>query len=155
MARVRDAFHVDAPQAFVYDIATDPERMLDWHANFVAIFDLSGPLDRPGAGYRAQLRLLGRRIEGEVVIVEAIRPTLHVFSATAPRGGRGRSVTRFTRMGAGTDVEVEIDVTLPGGLFGGLADGAFLEAAVERDIRHSNATLKALIELEHRTGRRA
>jgi hypothetical protein len=41
-----------------------------------------------------------------------------------------------------------MDYELPGGFFGGIADKLFMERQIERDIKHSNATFKALCEAE-------
>jgi uncharacterized protein YndB with AHSA1/START domain len=152
--RVSEAFHVDAPPEFVYDIATDPERLPDWYVNITAVSEVSGPLDRPGTGYTGHFRFLGRRLEARVVVAETVRPSVHVMTATTSGGGRGHLATRFADNAGSTRVTVDVEVVLPAGFIGALVDLAFIEAALARDIRYSSATLKSLLELEYGTGRR-
>jgi uncharacterized protein YndB with AHSA1/START domain len=149
MTRIRDQYHVAVAPGVVFDIYADPERVPDWYANVSSVSGVTSPLTRPGANYVAHVRILGRAIEARVEAIEVVRPDLLVVAATAPGGGRAKAQSRFVASGGGTDVSFELDLTLPGGIFGSLAERLFLEQAIERDLRHANATLKALVELEN------
>ena len=145
MGHVSVRFHVDAPKADVWEVAADCTRLAEWNVSFVDVQDCSGRLDRVGAGYTAIVRVMGRRLETqwETTKVEPLK----VFEekAKATGGGHATVLTTFAEAGAGTDLSVELDYSLPGGMFSGVLE-KLAAGSVERDLRHSNENFKALCE---------
>jgi hypothetical protein len=80
---------------------------------------------------------------GEIVEVDRPRLLRQVEHAV---GGQETLVARLAPAGSGTDLEVEIDVELPGGVFGRIADALFVRPQVDRVARRSMTKLIALAE---------
>lgn len=146
MGHVREKIHVDAPIEAVWDLGTDPKRMIEWQSGLVEVKDATGKLDRLGASYSPVFRFAGRKLDGHFEVTRIEKPNLLEETGTTPGGGKGSSTLKLERSGSGTDVTFEIDYELPGGLFGGIADKLFMERQIERDIKHSNENFKALCE---------
>ena len=146
MGHLQEQIHVDAPIEAVWDLVTDTQRLVEWQSGLVEVKDSTGKLDRVGAGYSPVFRFAGRKLEGHFEVSRIEKPNLLEFKGTSPGGGKATQTLKLDRAGAGTDVSFEMDYELPGGFFGGIADKLFMERQIERDIKHSNANLKALCE---------
>ena len=146
MGHLREQFHVDAPAEAVWDLVTDTQRLVEWQSGLVEVKDSTGKLDRVGAAFSPVFRFAGRKLEGHFEVSRIEKPNLLEFKGTSPGGGKATQTLKLDRAGAGTDVSFEMDYELPGGFFGGIADKLFMERQIERDIKHSNANLKALCE---------
>jgi carbon monoxide dehydrogenase subunit G len=129
-----------------WDLGADASRVPEWQEGVLEVKDITGKLDQVGAGYSTVLRIMGRRLEGRFEVSKVDKPRLVELSGTAPGGGRAKSTVWLEPAGGGTDLTVEIDYELPGGLISDVADKVFMERAVERQIRHSNENFKALCE---------
>ena len=60
-------------------------------------------------------------------------------------GAQGTVQVTYQEAGGGTDVTVEFEYDLPGGLFAGIAE-KLLGGSIERDLRHSMENFKELAE---------
>jgi uncharacterized membrane protein len=145
MGHVSKTIHIDAPIADVWQLAVDCARIPEWNVSFMEVRDCAGRLDRVGAGYTAVARVLGRQFDTrwETTKVEPLKVLEE--AGTAPGGGHATVATTFAESGGGTDLSIELDYTLPGGLFSGVLE-KLAAGAVERDLRHSNENFKALCE---------
>ena len=103
-------------------------------------------MDRVGARYTAVARVLGRRLEGEweTTRVESYG-LMEQKGLVLGGGGEATIVGSFSGADGGTDVSIEFDYTLPGGLFSGVME-KLAAGAIERNLRHSNENFKALCE---------
>lgn len=146
MGHVREKMYIEAPVDVCWDLGADASRVPEWQEGVLEVKDITGKLDQVGAGYSTVLRIMGRRLEGRFEVSKVDKPRLVELSGTAPGGGRAKSTVWLEPAGGGTDLTVEIDYELPGGLIGDVADKVFMERAVERQIRHSNENFKALCE---------
>lgn len=146
MGHVREKVYIEAPVDVCWDLGADASRIPEWQEGVLEVKDITGKLDQVGAGYSTVLRIMGRRLEGRFEVSKVDKPRLVELSGTAPGGGRAKSTVWLEPAGGGTDLTVEIDYELPGGLIGDVADKVFMERAVERQIRHSNENFKALCE---------
>jgi len=150
MGHVQQTGHVDAPPDKAFALAIDATRIPEWNNSVVETKDITGSLDRVGAGYVTVLRLGGRRLEGRWEVSKVEKPRLLELTGTAPGGGRATAINRFEPAGTGTDVTIEVDYELPGGFVGGMADKLFVERAIERDVKHSVENFRAICEAEVR-----
>lgn len=146
MAHVREKIHVDAPVEVCWDIGSDPNRITEWQEGVLEVKDVTGKLDRVGAGYTGVLRIAGRKIESRWEVSRVDKPRMVELTGSAPGGGMAKSTLLLEPAGGGTDLMYEIDYELPGGVIGNLADKLYMERATERLIRHSNENFKALCE---------
>lgn len=146
MGHIRETFHVKAPLDVCWDIGTDANRLPEWQEGVVEVKDVTGKLDRIGAGYTSVFQIAGRRLEGRFEVSKVESPRLMELTGTTPGGGRAKFTVRSESAGNGTDTTVEIEYDLPGGVAGTIADKLFMERALERQVRHSNENFTALCE---------
>ena len=104
-----------------------------------------GQLDRVGAKATTVARLMGRKIDTNIEITKADKPHAHSQRLTGAGGAHGTVDVTYRESAGGTDVSVEFEYTLPGGLFAGIAE-KLLAGSIERDLRHSMENFKALCE---------
>ena len=138
-------FHVDAPIESVWELSASCERLAEWNVSFTEVRDCPGRLDRVGARYTAVARVLGRRIEGEWQTTRVEPMRLMEEQGSIPAGGQATIVAQFRPVAGGTDVSIEFDYVLPGGMFAGVLE-RLAGSAIERDLRHSNENFKELCE---------
>lgn len=146
MGHVRDKYHVDAPIEVCWELGADASRIVEWQEGVLEVKDISGKLDRLGAGYSPVFRFAGRKLEGRFEVTKIDKPRMAELTGTNPGGARAKVTVWNEPAGTGTDITFEIDYELPGGFVGDLADKLFMERAIERQIRHSNENFKALCE---------
>jgi uncharacterized membrane protein len=149
MGHVSTRFHIDAPLDHVWSVVADCSRIQEWNVSFVEVRDCPDRLDRVGARYTGVARVMGRRVEGpwETIRVEA--PKLIESQGSGPGGARATSMVTASEANGGTDIALEFDYELPGGMFSGVME-RLAAGAIERDLRHSNDNFKALCEATFR-----
>src|SRR5688500_9908907 len=148
MGRVLQTGHVEAPPEKAFALAIDVARTPAWNSSSIEATDITGPLSQVCSIYVSVLRLASRRLECRWEVSRVERPRLLEFTGTAPGGGKATAKNRFESADAGTDVTIEVDYELPGGIVGGIADKLFVERAIERDFKHSMENFKAICEAE-------
>lgn len=147
MGAVKDTYRVDAPPERVFAFGLMAERFPEWNTSLIEVKDISGPLDRVGATYTALMRVGGRPLETRWEVVRCERPLDFELKGTTP-GGWAKQITRLEPVGSGTEVFLELQYELPGGFLGQFADKLFVERAIERDVKHSSDSYKAIVEAE-------
>lgn len=138
--------HINAPIEHVWEINASCERLPEWNVNIIEVKDCpGGRLDRVGAKATTVARLMGRKLEGNSETTRADRPHAFTQRFTGAGGAHGSVAVTLREAGPGTDLTVDLDYNLPGGLFAGLAE-KLLGGSIDRDLRHSMENLKALCE---------
>ena len=138
--------HINAPIDHVWEINALCERLPEWNVNVIEVKDCpGGRLDRVGAKATTVARVMGRNIEGTSETTRADRPHVHTQRFTGAGGAHGSVTVTLREAGPGTDLTVELDYNLPGGLFAGVAQ-KLLGGRIEGDLRHSMENFKALCE---------
>lgn len=147
MTLVRKTTHLDAPPEKVFDLGIDFKRWPEWNINYHEAPEIlgAGPIGI-GTKIRMTMHVLGRRSEGTAEVVEFDRPTLLKTKGTSTDGGTMTLTYRLTPAGTGCDLEVVAEYDPGVGILGQIADRLFIERTVERDIDHSLANFKALVE---------
>ncbi len=146
MGHARVSGHVNAPIDHVWEINGSCDRLPEWNVNVIEVRDCAGGrLDRVGATATTVARVMGRKIDTRIEITKADKPHAYSQRLTGTGGAHGIVDVTYREIGGGSDVSVEFEYTLPGGLFAGIAE-KLLAGSIERDLRHSFENFKALCE---------
>ena len=95
MVKVEISLHINRPVAEVFNYLNDPAKMPEWNSTMEEATPSESPL-KVGTRIRTRIRMLGRKIEGTVEVVEqqAIRtegrPTIPVEGDLHVPGGKWR-----------------------------------------------------------------
>ena len=143
-SRLAASVEIAAPQEFVFDLYVEPTRIPEWQTA-INVTPLQSHPDLIGNEYLARYKVVGAIVQGRFRIVDAERPTYLRVEAQAP-GMRLWYATTFTRTSTGTRLDVDGDYDVPPNSLAQLADRLFVERAVQRDVDHAHANLKALCE---------
>ena len=146
MGRARVKGHVNAPIEHVWDVNASCERLPEWNVNVVEVRDCpGGRLDRVGMKATTVSRVMGRKIEGTAETTRSDRPHAFTQLLTGAGGSRATVQVTYREASGGTDVTVELEYNLAGGMFAGVAE-KLLGGSIERDLRHSMDNFKAIAE---------
>jgi uncharacterized membrane protein len=146
MGHARITGHVNAPINHVWDVNASCERLPEWNVNVIEVRDCpGGRVDRVGTKVTTVSRVMGRKIDGTAETIRADRPTAFAQRLTGAGGAQGTVQVTYQEAGGGTDVTVEFDYSLPGGMFAGIAE-KLVGGSIERDLRHSMENFKELAE---------
>jgi hypothetical protein len=140
MGRYRIIRRIDVTPDRVYRAFTDPELIADWmHASGVA--DIAGSLDATGSRYTLIIKGPWRfRTE----VVRAERHRLHETLHRGPLGAVAHMVATLEPTGAGTDLDLLTEYTVPFGRIGRWIDRRW----IDREPRSSaNREVDRLVEL--------
>ena len=107
---------------------------------------IDGPLDQPGAGYTQVMRFAGRRLEGRLEVTKAEYLRGREIETTPPLMKHARGRDRLEPRDGGTEVTVELDYEVRGGILGKLIDAVLLRRMMERTFERNGANLKRLVE---------
>jgi ligand-binding SRPBCC domain-containing protein len=145
MGHLQVRAHINAPIGHVWNVNASCERLSEWNVNIIEVRDCPGRLDRVGARFTVVVRIFGRRIEGTEETTKADQPHTYELTLSGPGGARATLHQTFAEARGGTDTVADVDYELPMGRFAGVAD-RLLHGSVERDLRHSLESFKALCE---------
>jgi uncharacterized membrane protein len=147
MTVVRKVAHFDVPLEQVFDLGIDFKRYPEWNVNYHEAPEIlgAGPIGI-GTKIRTTMYVLGRKSEGTAEVLEFDPPKLLKTKGTSIDGGTMTLTYRLTPVGTGCDLEVVAEYEPTVGILGQIADRLFIERTVERDIEHSLANFKALVE---------
>jgi uncharacterized protein YndB with AHSA1/START domain len=145
MGKARMHSHVDAPIEVVFDYAVDFTHTPEWN---VTVIDMTAdaPLAKVGDRFSGTMKFLGKTYTGEGQVTEFERPRLIAFTSTSPQGGHQDWTSRFTPVGTGTDIDVEVDYEVPMSLLGAIADKLFIERMVQRGLDQSRDNFVEIVE---------
>lgn len=148
MTHVGITEHYDAPIERVFELGIDPTRVPEWMPIVHRVKDVTEPFERLGSTYIAEMKLLGRPVEGRVELTELERPKLITYVVTSAVGAKFTWKTLLTEAKGGTDAESIIDYELPAGFFGEVFDKLFVERSITRDLKYSLECFKSLVEMK-------
>jgi coenzyme Q-binding protein COQ10 len=147
MGRVHVEGHVDAPVEHVFSVALDVDRIPDYNP-YMEVRNVSGPLDHVGTTFDSTLKILGRRSDsiGKVIEVEPDR-LIHIQGENRADGSKSDWIYRFIPEGPATQVSLDVEYTVPGGVLGEAMDRLVFERSFERAMRHMAENFTALAAL--------
>jgi uncharacterized protein YndB with AHSA1/START domain len=142
MLRVDHSIVVERPIDEVFAYLTDPETAPEWQASALeARLEGSGPM-RAGSRVIETRKLLGRRMESTMEVVEHEPPSRFVIRASS--GPVPFTVTNvLSQADGGTRIDAAVEGE-PGGFFR-LAE-PLVARAVERELHNTLATFKDVME---------
>jgi uncharacterized protein YndB with AHSA1/START domain len=145
MGTARQTIRIDVPTERVWEVLVDAERLPEWNAEVVAVEDVTGPLDRPGASYTQVFTAGGREVRGrfEIVAVEQFRS--REMRASLPMMSRAVGRDTLVPAGEGTELTVELEFELKGGRVARMGE-PLLTRRMEQALARSGEALKRLLE---------
>lgn len=146
MGHYRKTFHIGAPVEEVWELMCDPSRLTEWNTAFEGVTDASGRLDEVGVTFTQIMRVGGIQFKGrwEITGVESLRR--REFQGTPPGCVSCSGRDTFEPMDGGTDLMVELDYKLRGGVFGRAADRVFARPLMERVLQGNLLNLRRILE---------
>ena len=143
MAHIERTAFIRASVATVYDMACQPDRLVEWWPNLSEVRNASADRLAQGVTYDWTYRFKGVPLKGSEEVVEAREGERLETKSTA--GQIDHRVAHFFRAeGGGTRYTLIVDYTPPPGFFGRLVDGLFLRRFNERE---ADAVVLALRQL--------
>lgn len=144
MSHVRETITIAAPIEQVWEFVTHTSKLTQWAADEIE----AATADKMvvGTEWTEKMHLAGSVLEVTWRIHEAEPPRRLVYVGAAPGGGKARGTHTLEEVPGGTQFTAEIEYTLPGGIFGQIADKLIVERRTERDIDDMLSKAKATIE---------
>jgi len=138
MARVELTHTYPVELQKAWDYITDPHHWADWFVNLLSVEDPDQRWTEPGDVVRFNYRLLGRKLEGELIIDERQAPTLMSYTAKIP----GMPIIRHTwrhveAPGPVVTTTVVQETDEPTSFFGKVVDRMLIPRALEHDLRRT------------------
>ncbi|MDQ2807828.1 MAG: SRPBCC family protein [Chloroflexota bacterium] len=144
MAHITETINIAAPVAQVWDFITHTANLPQWAAD--AIEEATGDAMEVGTAWTEKLHVAGRALDVTWRIHEADAPHKLTFVGATPGGGTARGSHLLAEAPGGTEMTTELEYTLPGGVFGEIADRLILERRTARDVQDMLGKAKAAIE---------
>ena len=121
-----------------WDYITDPHHWADWFVNLLSVEDPDKRWTEPGDMVKFIYRLLGRKLEGELVIDERQAPTLLSYTAKIPGMPDIHQTWRHVEApGPVVTTTVVQETEEPTSFFGKVVDRMLIPRALERDLRRT------------------
>ncbi|HMA35190.1 MAG TPA: SRPBCC family protein [Chloroflexia bacterium] len=146
MAHVQETITIAAPIAAVWDFITHTSKLTRWAAD--EIEEATADAMELGTEWTEKLAVAGRSLDVTWRIHEIQPPHKLAYAGATPGGGKARGTHTLQEVPGGTQMTTEIDYTLPGGIFGQVADRLVMERRTERDIQDMLGKAKAALEAE-------
>jgi hypothetical protein len=137
---------IRAPAQRVWAVLVDPLRSPDWEAGLVAMEDVSGPLDDPGASCTQIMSFRRATFDAELEVTEADAPRHRTVRTQPPltRSALRREV--LVETDRGTELTFELSYDRRGGPLGMLLDVAITRPRLAMMLRESLRHLRRLVE---------
>lgn len=148
MPVVNKSIFIKADPEKVYRIAIDPKRWEQWYV------ELTGPLSMIGTGevgskMKFTYSMVGIHLQITIKVLEAATtPAGRVWRGSFSGGIVGTQKFLYMPAGNGTQVDVEIEYTVPGKVLGRIANTKTVERMQENNTANTLENLKALVEHE-------
>ncbi len=147
MTHISRSTSIARPPDAVFALMTDVDRLPAWAATVVETRDLSHPTLEVGCTFRQTFRVLGHELDSEWRVTEFDPPRRVTYEASSAEGGRLEMVQTVRPLEQGSEVTLEIDYELPGGILGRIADRVIAERQNEHDAERSLEALKRIAEV--------
>jgi hypothetical protein len=132
----------------VWALLVDPVRLPEWEAGLVAVEDVRGRLDEPGASCVQVMNFRRTTLHGRVEVTEAYPPRTRTVHSEPPltRGALRRE--RLIETDRGTQLTFELSWDIRGGPIGALLNVALTRPRLAIMIGESLRGLRRLVEAE-------
>jgi uncharacterized membrane protein len=141
MTKVRRSIIVNAPIEEVYNYLADQKNQPDWIPSTVEVWDVGEP--KVGESYKWKYKMAGVLIEGETTVTELV-PNKRIGTQTKGAVASDWLIVLEAKDG-GTEVELNIDYTIPIPVLGKVAERIVLKRN-EREADLAMDNIKTIIE---------
>ena len=146
MAHIEKSVIINVPPQKVFDYLVNPATMHEWISGLIESKDLpEGPVTI-GTAWTQVIRVAGRNAEMLRRVTEYEPPSKFVCDGTIPGGGTATIISTCEPVEEKTKFTFIMDYTIPGSIFGKLADKLLFEKILDRDASHNAVTLKTILE---------
>jgi uncharacterized membrane protein len=145
--RVDAQVHVAAPAARVWEIISDPSRVLSFMSGMTRWEVAGGPTTGLGARYRMLFRVGSAEVGGLIEIVEFVEPRDMAWTSVTGLDQRGRWRLREAS-GGRTRVELRLAYGVAGSGLPGWVAEHIAAPTVRRQLQRSLQELKRLVDQE-------
>jgi uncharacterized membrane protein len=130
----------------IYAFARDPLKWGQWYANLSEIKLEKGD-GGVGSVINSVYNLFGMHVPTIVEVTEDVSsPELCRWAGLIKGNITGKQIFTYTAKDGGTEVEIELEYTLPAGIIGRIADKLLIEKVKDNDLVHTLENLKAFCE---------
>ena len=145
MPEVENSIEIAAPVETVFDvIANQPERMVDWWPPYELNERVTPAPTRVDSVSRYVYNMMGVKLKGEHKVME-MRENEFLRVQTIS-GIDSTFEFTFLPSDTGTNLDIRVVYTVPGGLIGKALNKLAVEKKNEEDLKHGLQNLKQLIE---------
>ncbi len=116
MPSIHKEISINAPADAVFGLIDDPEAFPRFSPNVTEVSEIQRSDGRIGDTFRATYTILGLRLPVTFTYTEYERPNR--LAARFEGRFRGTMVTTLSPSGGGTQVALDLDYDVPGGVFG-------------------------------------
>jgi uncharacterized protein YndB with AHSA1/START domain len=134
---------ISAPIEKIFDAIADPEKVAQY-ANSSLLIDTKGKPDELGSYAEYDYHVLGVKFHAKITVSEVDKPRKLVqeMSGAMP----GKWTWNLKQVGQVVKVNFKIDYSVPGGIFGKIADRFFLGRMNQENLENMAIGLKAYCE---------
>ncbi|MBF7096817.1 SRPBCC family protein [Alkalibacter mobilis] len=146
MSNLKKSIFINAPMEKVAKYGTNPKEWGHWYAH------LSDPENLVGEGEAGTVgefkyTMLGMHLPMKVEVIENTQsPEKHVWMGTFEGPLSGKQTFTYIAKDGGTEVDVDIEYTVPGSILGRIADILIIEKIQENATVATLENLKAICE---------
>lgn len=138
MPTIKKSIEIDAPVAKVFAYVTEPRNSLEWMVSLTEVRNVTGA--GVGQTWGWEYTMVGIPFQGESTVVESSLNRRHVL--TSKGGITSRFAWDFEPSPTGTQLDLEIEYSIPGKVLGRLAERLVLR----RNDRESTLNLQNIKE---------
>ena len=143
MAIVQRNVHVNASPEATMALLTDASRWPDWYPGMTDI-DITAPFPEAGGEVAFKVKSAGMSMPITETVLDYQPAKLQLLQMDGMLSGRAR--WELTSEGQGTRLTTTFDYTLPGGVFGKIADALLVSRLNAKSLQEGLHNFKALVE---------
>ena len=143
MAIVQRSVQINAPPQATMALLSDAGRWPDWYPGMTEI-DIAAPFPETGGKVTFKAKSAGLTMTITETVLEYDPERLQLMQMEGMLSGRAR--WELTPEGDGTRLVTTFDYTLPGGVFGKLADALIVKRMNAKSLEGGLNNFKALVE---------
>jgi uncharacterized protein YndB with AHSA1/START domain len=146
MGHIESKMSAKVPVETAFDYVADPANRPKWLDSVLEVRDISeGPIG-VGTSWSETLKIAGRTSEQVRTVTEYERPHRYVMEFTVLGSKAGKFDLTFEPEESGTRIACIVDYTLPGSMFGKVADKLLFERSLKKAFGKSLTDLRTALE---------
>jgi carbon monoxide dehydrogenase subunit G len=146
--RTETTLRISMPRKKVYDYLIDPKTWTSWMAGLIAVTDPDNTRwEQPGDTILCRYRLLGRKMETQVVLKENQPAQYTKIHATTSVGGVTQEWFYSDTGETSTILRVVYDTDETTSFFGKIIDRTMIPKTIERDLKTTMGNLEQIFAI--------